>query len=334
MNWASYVAKRLASLVGVVLMLTVAVFVIQRALPSDPVRVFLGRNATPAQVLAKKHELGYDRSLPRQYVDFVVRLLHGDLGVSLHTRAPVRQDIVTFFPATLELAASAAVLAVVVGTLIGLVSARDGRAATGVRVVSVAVASAPTFLVGILGILLLYRQLGWFPAGQRSSELAASSPTGLLLVDDLLHADVGGLGDALRHLVMPATVLALGPAVAIGRTLRGSLRDVLGAEHVRSARAKGLSESAVTLHHGLRNAANPVLAMAGLQVGFMLAGSVLVEVVFSWPGLGLYLSQSIQKSDFPAVIGVVLVLGIAYVVVNAVVDVLQLAVEPRLRGAR
>ena len=330
---ASRIAVRALSLIGVLIVLSLAVFVIQRSLPSDPVRAIYGRNATAKTIAAKRAELGYDRPLIEQYGTFADRLLHGDLGTSLRSRRPVTDDIGDFLPATLELAVVSALMAAALGLFIGIVGARSGLASGTVRGVSIAFSAAPTFLLGIVGILVLYRGLGWLPPGQRSSHPSSSSPTGFLLVDSLLHGDLAQFGDAARHIVMPAIALALGPAVAIGRTLRGSLREVLRNEYIRTAEAKGLSPFAVVRRHGLRNALNPALAIGGLQLGLLLSGAVIVEVVFSWPGIGLYLSQGIAVSDFPAVMGVVLVLGLGYVLVNAAVDVAQLVIDPRLRAS-
>ena len=323
---------RLGSLVAVLLVLTLAVFVIQAVLPADPVRAAIGGQASEAIVKAKRHELGYDQPLPTQYVRFLQRVVRGDFGDSLRTRRPVLEDISKFAPATIELAAVSALLAGVLGVMLGLWSAHGGRGSGTARVTMLALASAPTFFMGILLLLLFYRRLGWLPAsGRLSSSYVDGGPTGFLLIDSVLHANPGAWWDAVRHLVIPALCLALGPAVAIGRVLRSSLLDVMRHDHVRTARAKGLSERMVVFRHALRNASGPALSMAGLQVGLLLAGVVVVELVFAWPGLGLYTQQSIQNADFPAVIGITMVLGIAYVVINALVDILQLVADPRLR---
>ena len=327
------VLVRVASLVGVLLVLTLAVFVIQRTLPSDPVRLLVGRNATPEVVAATRARLRLDDPLALQYVHFLGRLLHGDAGTSLRTRNPVSADVLRYLPATLELVLVATVIAVLGGLVLGVLSSRGGWVSGLVRLVTIAGSSSATFLVAIVAILVLYRNLGWFPAGGRSGEFASSKPTGFLLVDTLLGGDVHGWLDALHHIVLPATVLAVGSTVAIGRTLRGSLRRVLGSEFIRSANAKGFTWGQVNRRHALRNSANPALSMAGLQVGALFSGSIVVELIFSWPGVGGYLASSIGAADFPAITGVVLVLRVAYVVINFVVDLLQLAVDPRLRRA-
>lgn len=331
---ARFVLSRVASLVGVLLVLTLAVFFIQSRLPADPVRLLVGRNATPEVVAATRARLGLDEPFLVQYVHFLGRLLHGDAGTSLRTRNPVTADVLQYLPATLELVVVAAVMAVLGGLLLGLLSSRGGIWSGLVRLVTVAGSSSATFLVAIVAILVLYRNLGWFPAGGRSSEYSSSRPTGLLLVDTLLGGDLGGFLDALHHVLLPAAVLAVGSTVAIGRTLRGSLRRTAQTEFVRSAQAKGFTWWQVSARHALRNSTNPALSMAGLQVGMLFSGSIVVELVFSWPGVGGYLAKSIGSSDFPAITGVVLVLGAAYVAVNFVVDLLQLAVDPRLRSGR
>jgi peptide/nickel transport system permease protein len=323
---------RIGSLVVVLLVLTLAVFVIQAVLPADPVRAAVGGEAPDSVVKAKRHQLGYDQPLPTQYVRFLGRVVRGDFGESLRTRRPVLDDISHFAPATIELAASSAFLAGVLGVMLGLWSAHGGRGSNTARVVMLALASAPTFFMGILMLLLFYRQFGVLPAsGRLGSNYADAGPTGFLLVDSILHGNPGLWWDAIRHLAIPAVCLALGPAVAIGRVLRNSLLEIMRHDHVRTARAKGLSERMVVIRHALRNASGPALSMAGLQVGLLLAGVVVVELVFAWPGLGLYTQQSIQNADFPAVIGITMVLGIAYVVINALVDILQLVADPRLR---
>ena len=322
---------RLVSLVGVLLLLTFIVFLIQRTLPADPVKAFYGRNSSPAIIAEKRAELRLDDPLLVQYGAFLGDLVQGDLGTSLRTRQPVRDDIGAFLPATLELAAAASFVALTLGFAIGIIGSRPGRMSGVARGSSVALAAVPTFLAGIVGILVFYRWLDWLPAGQRSSDPGVSTPTGFLLVDTAIGGDPAGFGDAVRHLILPAIALGIGPAVAVGRTLRASLRQAYREEYVRSARAKGVTDFNVIRRHALRNALNPALAMFGLQLGLLLAGAVVVEVVFSWPGIGLYLSQGIQATDFPSVIGVVFVLGVMYVLINAVIDTLQLVVDPRLR---
>jgi peptide/nickel transport system permease protein len=329
---ARFTLTRLASLVGILLGLSVVVFLLQAVVPADPVRAMVGASATPQIVEAKRHELGLDRPLPAQYARFLSRAVRGDLQMSLHTRRPVRTDIAAFLPATLELAATALAMAVVLGGALGLLTARGGG--TSLRVGLVASASVPGFLLALLLLIVFYAQLRWFPgSGRISAELEApTGPTGLLTVDGLLAGRLDVVRDALAHLALPALCLALGPAVALGRTLRSSLQTVLGSDHIRTARAKGLTERGVLLRHAVRPALNAPLTMTGLQVGMLLAGVVVIESIFAWPGLGLYTARAITSVDFPAIVGVTLVMGAVYVIVNALVDLAQIAADPRLRA--
>lgn len=327
------IAGRLAALVGILIALSAVVFVLESVIPADPVRAMVGASASRQAVAAKRHELGLDRPLPVQYARFLGRALHGNLQLSLHTRRPVRTDLASFLPATLELAGAAAILAVILGGLLGLLTARGGG--TGLRLLLVGGASAPGFLLAIVLLLLFYVELHWLPGSGRlsSSVTPPSGPTGFYVFDGLVHARFDVVWDALRHLVLPATCLALGPAVALGRTLRSSLQTVLAQDHIRTARAKALTERRILVRHALRSALNAPLTMAGLQVGMLLAGVVVIETAFAWPGLGNYTVQSIASADFPAVAGVTLVLGAAYVIINALVDMAQVVADPRLRVA-
>jgi peptide/nickel transport system permease protein len=192
-------------------------------------------------------------------------------------------------------------------------------------------ASAPMFLLGILGLIVFYQRLGWVPANGRSSVASPpTGPTGLLTLDGLLAGRWDVVGDALHHLMLPATVIAIGPAVAIGRVLRSCLLTDVASDYARTARAKGFSETHVVAGHVLRNVAGSALSMAGLQVGLMFSGVLVVEQVFGWPGIGQYIAQSIPVADFPAIAGVTLLLGALYVLINTAVDLLQAAADPRI----
>jgi peptide/nickel transport system permease protein len=192
-------------------------------------------------------------------------------------------------------------------------------------------ASTPTFLLGIAGILIFYQKLGWLPANGRSSLSGVpTGPTGLLSVDGLLHGRLDVTVDAIKHLMLPSLAIALGPAVSIGRVLRSSLLADQNSDYARTARSKGLSELTIMRRHILRNALGAALSMTGLQVGLMFAGVLVVEQVFGWPGIGQYIAQSIPVADFPAIAGVTLVLGVAYVAINTAVDLLQAAADPRI----
>jgi peptide/nickel transport system permease protein len=318
-------------MVGILLVLAAAIFALQRLTPADPVHAMLGANASKARIAEARHQLGYDKPLPVQFVRYVTGIFRGDLQMSLRTRRPVTTDLGHFLPATLELALYGLTFAMLIGVGLGLLTAVKARGSGLLRVLLLGLASAPPFLLALLGILLFYRRLGWLPATGRSSITGApTGPTGLLTFDALVHLRFDVLGDAFSHLVLPAFCVAVAPACAIGRVLRSSLVTTLRTDYVRTARAKGLHEAKVLLGHALRNSIGAALSMTGLQVGLMFAGVVVVEEVFAWPGIGLYTAQSIPRTDFPAIAGVTLVLGAVYVIVNATVDVLQAVADPRI----
>ncbi len=326
-------AQRLLALVAVLFGLAVIVFVLQAVIPADPARAMVGASAPKSVVEAKRHELGYDKPLPQRFLEYVDRLLHGNLQESLRTRNPVSKDLATFAPATLELALAAAAIAGVLGVGLGLALVGAGRAARLLRIVLISGASVPTFLTALLAILLFYSTLHLLPASGRVDDtlVLPSGPTKLLLVDSLLHGEPNLLWSTLTHLLMPALTLALLPALAIARTLATSCEKVMREDYVRTARSKGLRERRVLLRHALRNASGPALTMSGLQFGLLLGGIVVVEQIFAWPGLGLYLDQSIAYADFPAITGTTLLLGTAYVLVNFLVDLSQAWADPRIR---
>jgi peptide/nickel transport system permease protein len=330
---SALVGRRLVALVGVLVGLAVIVFLLQAVIPADPARAMVGASAPASVVAAKRHQLGYDKPLPQRFLDYADRLLHGDLQESLRTRNPVTTDLASFAPATLELALMAAAIAAALGIGLGLMLVAGGRIARLLRIVLIGGASVPTFLTALLAILLFYSTLHLLPASGRVSDtlVVPGGPTKLLLVDSLLHGEPNLFWSALTHILMPAFTLALLPALAIARTLATSCEQVMREDYVRTARSKGLSERAVLLRHALRNASGPPLTMSGLQFGLLLGGVVVVEQIFAWPGLGLYLDQSIRYADFPAITGTTLLLGTAYVLVNFFVDVAQAWADPRIR---
>jgi peptide/nickel transport system permease protein len=282
-------------------------------------------------VAAAREKMGLNDPAPVQYVRYVGKVAHGDLGNSAVTRRPVSEDLGTFVPATLELVLTAFAMALVLGVVLGVATASRWRGAGLLRAVMLAGSSLPVFLTGALGIILFYRQLDVLPAtGRTSIHNAPGGPTGFLLLDGLLAGRLDVVSDAWQHLVLPAACLALAPAVAIGRVLRSSLVSSLRSEYVRTARAKGLSELRVVAKHAMRNSAGPVLAMSGLQIAALFGAELVVEVMFAWPGMGLYTSQAVNKGDFTSIAGITLVLGALYVVANAIVDLLQAAADPRI----
>jgi peptide/nickel transport system permease protein len=325
------ISKRLASMVVIVVALTAVIFYLQHISPLDPVHAMLGGQASAGAVAQERHVLGLDRPIMTQFWHYLTGLVHGDLGTSFRTRRPVSTDLGAYVPATAELAAFGLIIALVLGGVFAFATTLRWRGSGIFRLVLLIGASTPTFLLGIAGILVFYRNLGWLPASGRTSLTnAPTGPTGLLTIDGLLHGRLDVVWNAIEHLLMPATAIALGPAVAIGRVLRSSLISDQRSDYARTARAKGLGELRILFKHVLRNAIGAALSMTGLQVGLMFAGVLVIEQVFAWPGVGQYVAQSIPVADFPAIAGVTLLLGVGYVVINTIVDVLQAVADPRI----
>ncbi len=328
---AAYVAKRLASTVLIVGALILIMLVLSTMSPITPGRVALGPKASAAAIAAYDDKVGFHDPLPVRYVHYVEGLLAGDLGVSARTQRSVAGDIVVLWPATLELATYGMVLAIVFGLLLGGLSAYPWRGAFALRASMTLLGSAPVFLLAFALLLVFGQQLGWLPLSGRSSFAdPPSGPTGLLTIDTLVAGRLDMWLDAVRHLVLPVVTIALLPAVAIGRILRSSTRDVLAANYIKTARTKGLGEFSVFRRHALRNASGPALSITGLQFGLMLSGVVIIEGIFGWPGLGTYVAESIPANDFPAISAVTIILGVAYVLINLVVDLLQSWADPRV----
>jgi peptide/nickel transport system permease protein len=327
----TFLLSRFAAVIAILVTLIAVLFVLQHISSVDPVHAQLGAQATAEAVAARKHALGLDQPVINQFWNYLVAVVHGDLGTSYRTRHAVSSDMGDFFPATLELALYGIALALVLAVLMAFGTTLKWRGSGVLRAVLFTGASAPMFLLGIVGLIVFYMQLGWVPAnGRISVPNPPTGPTGLLTVDGLLAGRFDVVGDALHHLILPAIVIAIGPAVAIGRVLRSCLLTDVDSDYARTARAKGLSESAVVAKHVMRNVVGSALSMTGLQIGLMFSGVLVVEQVFGWPGIGQYIAQSIPVADFPAIAGVTLILGVLYVLINSAVDLMQAAADPRI----
>jgi peptide/nickel transport system permease protein len=301
-----YVARRLVLAVPTVLGVVTLVFLLIHLVPGDPVDVMLGETARAADKVQLRHQLGLDRPLPVQYTRYLRRLARADLGRSLHSGRPVRRLIVARYPATLELAGAALLLAALIAVPLGLAAAaRPNSALDAVcRGLAVLGAALPNFYLGPMLILVFAIELEWAPVSGR-----------------------GGL----VHVVLPALTLGMGMAAILTRMLRATLLDRLHDEYVRTARAKGASEPRVLLKHALRNAVLPVITILGLQTGALLAGTIITETIFAWPGLGRLTLLAIQTRDYPLVQGCVLAIALSYVLINLITDVLYGVIDPRLR---
>jgi peptide/nickel transport system permease protein len=308
-------------MVAILVALTAVMFVLQNISPLDPVKAQLGAQASADAVAARRAALGLNDPVLVQFWHYLVGAATGDLGTSYRTR----------HAATLELALAGLLIAIALAVLLAFSTTLKWRGANVLRAVLFTGSSAPMFLLGILGLIVFYQDLGWVPAnGRIAVPNPPTGPTGMLTVDGLLHARLDVVADAAHHLILPALVIAIGPAVAIGRVLRSSLLADIDSDYARTARAKGLSETRILARHVLRNSVGAALSMTGLQVGLMFSGVLVVEQVFGWPGIGQYVAQSIPVADFPAIAGVTLMLGALYVVINTVVDLLQAAADPRI----
>jgi peptide/nickel transport system permease protein len=334
-----YVAARLVTAAIMVLLATLAIFLIANTVPGDPVLSQLGDLAAsnPATVAEFRHKWGLDLPIWDRYWIFLRGLLHGDLGVSLVSRRPVLNDIREYAPATIELASIAFLLSLTIGLPLGVVAAvrRDSWIDNIARIVSLIGVSAPTFWLAFIMLAIFY---GWLDIAPGPGQLdpVAFPPdriTGLLLVDTVLAGDWETFRDAASHLVLPSIVLASATLGLITRTTRAAMLEALAQDYVRVARAKGLRRHLVVLGHAAPNAMLPVVTLGGLAYANLLSGAVLTETVFSWPGLGRYTYQSAVALDFPAIMGITMIVAIVFVLVNIVVDLSYALLDPRVAKA-
>ncbi len=329
-----YAIRRSLTVVPVLLGISLLVFGFIHLIPGDPAVTMLGERATPERVAEVRARLGLDRPIWQQYLIYLGKALHGDLGVSIVRGDPVLTDLLRRFPATVELATAAICLAVAGGVPVGIVSAvwRKSLVDSVARVWALAGVSMPIFWLGVMLAWVFGVELGWLPTGARLDTAADYEPwTYFVIPDALLQRDWGMAWDALRHLVLPGVALATIPLAVVARMMRASMLEVLSRDYIRTADAKGLGRAAVVLRHGLRNALLPVLTVIGLQVGALLAGAILTETIFSWPGIGRWVYEAIESRDYPIVQGASLFIGVVVVLVNLATDLLYAAVDPRIK---
>lgn len=335
---ARYLGIRL--LLAVVLMfgVTIVTFVLTNLVPADPVQAALGEQAAadPAIVAKFRADAGLDQPLPVQYVTYLGNVLQGDLGTSQQTRQPVATELARAFPATIELALVAIVIAVIIGVGLGLWAALKRRTITDqiIRVVSLIGISVPSFWLALVVYFVFFSQLHWFPGSGRLSAAAIppTTITGLYTVDSLLTGQWWTFVDAVSHLIMPASVLALYTIGLLTRFARSAILEVLDLDYVRAARAKGLPRHRV-IGYVLRGALVPIITVLGVAFGSLLSGTVLVEKVYTWHGIGEYAFAAATKLDLPAIMGVGLVVGVVYIGLNFLVDALYGVIDPRVRVA-
>jgi peptide/nickel transport system permease protein len=336
-TFGRFVARRALALVLLAIGITLVVFLLTQLVPSDPVTANLGEQAAgdPEAVAAFKEHYGLDKPLPERYLIYLGHVVQGDLGESALTRNPVTTDLGQFIPATAELAVFSIVIAILVGIPIGVAAAvkHDKPVDHALSVVSLGGISMPTFWLALVALYVFFYRLGWFPSGGRLDPGTLDPPhvTGFFTIDAVLAGQWSVAREAVHHLVLPALVLAAFNVSLLARYTRSSVLEVMGNDYVRAARAKGVPERVVLWRYVLRAALPAIITVIGLLFANILTGAVLVENIFSWPGLGQYAYQAAINLDVPAIAGVSLFIAVVYVTINFVVDVLYGVIDPRIR---
>jgi len=345
----AYIIRRLISVIPTLLGVTFVIFMFTRLIPGDPAVAMLGEHATDENVERIREQFGLNRPLlldraaleqgdwqsffDTQYIRYLGRLLRLDLGNSIHRRIPVAATLAERFPATIELALVAMLIGVLVGVPVGIASAarRNSALDSTTMIGSLIGVSVPIFWLGIMEILIFSVYLQWLPSGGRlSSNVEITSITNLYLVDSLITGNIPGFIDALKHIILPAIALATIPMAVTARMTRSSMLDVLQEDYIRTAHAKGLMERVVLFRHALKNAFLPIITIIGIQAGTLLAGAVLTETIFSWPGIGKWVYDSILARDYPIVQGGTLLIAFIFIFFSLLVDISYAYLDPRI----
>ena len=334
-----FLIKRLALTIPTFVALMFVTFMLLRMVPGDPIEVRRGeRGISPERLAELRHEMGLDQSIVKQFLDYVWHILHGDFGTSIISKTPITHEFFTLFPATLELSMCAGLFAILLGIPAGVIAAVKRGKFFDQALMTTALTgySMPIFWWGLVLILLFSNTLHLTPVSGRVDLVKFYYPqhTGLLLVDSLIWGPPGAFKDVVRHLILPTIVLGTLPLAVIARMTRSSMLEVLEEDYVRTARAKGLSPLRVVGLHALRNAFIPVVTAIGLQVGSLLAGAVQTETIFSWPGVGHWLINSIARRDYPALQGGIMLIAVMVIVVNLLLDLTSGLINPRIRNDR
>ena len=337
MERLKFIGKRLIYLVVMLFGVATLVFILTKMIPGDPTVANLSQRALndPEVVAAYRAKYGLEQPVFVQYILYIKNLLHLDLGTSIRTNKPVLDELARCYPATIELALFAIILAALLGILFGVISAmkRNSILDQMVRALSVTGVSIPSFWFALLVLYFFYYKLHIFPGpGRLSNSFSApATVTGMYVIDSLIEGNPAKALDALQHLILPGLVLAAFTMGLITRTTRSNLLDVMSTDYIRTARAKGLSRVGLIVRHALGNALIPVLTVIGLGLGNLLGGMVLVETIFNWPGVGQFAYESVLSVDYPSIIGVALLIALNYMVINTVVDILYGVIDPRVR---
>ncbi len=334
-----FLIKRLALTIPTFVALMFVTFMLLRMVPGDPIEVRRGeRGISPERLAELRHEMGLDQSIVKQFLDYAWAIVHGDFGTSIISKTPITHEFFTLFPATLELSICAGLFAILLGIPAGVIAAVKRGKFFDQALMTTALTgySMPIFWWGLVLILLFSNTLHLTPVSGRVDLVKFYYPqhTGLLLVDSLIWGPTGAFKDVVRHLILPTIVLGTLPLAVIARMTRSSMLEVLEEDYVRTARAKGLSPLRVVGIHALRNAFIPVVTATGLQVGSLLAGAVQTETIFSWPGVGHWLINSIARRDYPALQGGIMLIAVMVIVVNLLLDLTSGLINPRIRNDR
>lgn len=330
----TYTVRRLFSLIPVLIGMTLVVFGIIHAIPGNPAQVILGQRATQEAIATLTKELGLDRPWYIQYFDYINALLHGDLGTSLRTRGPINEEIWPFLAATMELTIVAMIIAIVIGVNAGIISAWFSKSWFDyvAMVLALVGVSMPIFWLGLMEQWAFSIELGMFPTtGREDVRDPVTAITNLYLIDTLLQGRFDQFETIIKHLVLPSFALATIPMAIIARMTRATMLEVMKSDYVRTARAKGLSMFWVVYKHALKNAVIPVLTVIGLQTGLLLGGAILTETIFGWPGIGRYLYDAIAYRDYPVIQSGILIIAAIFVLINLIVDLLYVFVDPRIK---
>jgi peptide/nickel transport system permease protein len=335
MQVLSYILKRLFNSIFVLLILSFLIFSFVRAIPGDPVQTLLGEEeATEEQYEQLRAELGLDKPLYMQYLQWLARMSQGEFGTSIHSREPVLSEVITKLKATMELAVVAVIFGSIFGVIAGTLSAvkKNSIFDNTAMISALAGISMPVFWMGLLLIIAFSVKLDWLPiSGIMSHDVSVEQVTGFLLLDALLTGNGKAFVDITSHLILPAVTLGVGPAALTARTTRASMLEVINEDYIKAGLARGLPYFEVLRKHAFRNALIPVVTVIGLQIGVYLGGSIVTETVFSWPGLGRHVVNAIYDRDYPVVQGAVCIYAIIIVMVNLIVDLIYSYLDPKVR---
>ncbi len=329
-----YIIKRILLLIPVLLGVSIIIFAMMRVFSPDPAGIVLGQHATPERMDEWREANGLNEPIVTQYIDYMGGVFKGDFGDSYYSKKPVAKEIFSRFPATIELALCAIIIASVLGISLGVISAvkKNSIIDNMSMILSLVGVSMPIFWLGILLIILFSGTLGWLPAqGRIETLLRSENVTGLYLIDSLIEGDMESFGSAFKHLILPSAALAMYSMAIIARMTRSTMLETLSQDYIRTARAKGISEFKVIRKHALSNALIPIVTVIGIQLGYLMGGAVLTETVFAWPGIGKYTVEAIMKSDFPIIQGVVLLVAFIFVMMNLIVDIIYAFLDPRIK---